>query len=416
MARDLSELSKLWTGTKVIWLGPRLSPGFQASPLYYYIFFPALVAGGGNAVSLIVFNVVLGLSALLVLGYFLVKKWGSWGVVPSLFFWLSPLWQGIILHFGNGFSYVYFLLLSLTCLYFDLPILLSSILLGISISFHPGAVFAVPILFYEWYRKKHSALHFLYVLFGLIAPWAPIILFEVITKGYLFRQWRQNPATGIHAKMNAANIKTISSFFYLNTWIACAAGIGSIIMSTKKLKIYWILCFFSLIFFAFISAVPSHYMFGILCMLLFCTSVFLVQSKFGRVVMLCFIVIFFIFNVITKPLKPASRTITKIDTVTKTFIKKARLDKNKKIAVVAVTSNDTKVPQADDYRFFLRTHGYTVMEVQNYNQADSLVMFVEVPKFHWESWSSWEVSQFGNKKVTDVLDINGVKVVLFSKL
>jgi hypothetical protein len=56
------------------------------------------------------------------------------------------------------------------------------------------------------------------------------------------------------------------------------------------------------------------------------------------------------------------------------------------------------------------------MEVQNYNQADSLVMFVEVPKFHWESWSSWEVSQFGNKKVTDVLDINGVKVVLFSKL
>jgi hypothetical protein len=37
--RDLSEISNILQG-RVVWLGPRLDPGLQASPSYYYSLAP----------------------------------------------------------------------------------------------------------------------------------------------------------------------------------------------------------------------------------------------------------------------------------------------------------------------------------------------------------------------------------------
>lgn len=154
LGRDLSEMSKLWIGTKVIWLGPRLSPGFHASPIYYYIFYPALIISHGNANSLIIFNLILATLSLGLFGYLGIKRFGTSFLLVIGMIGLFPWWSSIVLHPGNGYTYVIWLLLSLSCLWFELPLFFSALFLGLATSFHPAAIFAITLLFYEWFRRK----------------------------------------------------------------------------------------------------------------------------------------------------------------------------------------------------------------------------------------------------------------------
>ena len=405
LGRDLFELSNILLH-KVVWLGPRLSAGIHASPIYYYILFPALLLSGNNPGSIIFLTLFFAAVALLIFGLLGIKKWGIFSILSVIIIGLQSWWQTGATHPGNGYTYVIWVFLSLTFMWFEFPLFISALFLGLAISYHPAAVFILPILLYEWWRKKHKIFSFFLILLGLIIPWFPIILFEIITKGYLIRQWSSHPGFGLlQPKFNLLNLLFISII-----WLVVG------LIAKNRIKMWYWLSFPGLFFLIIMTSAPAHYLLGIICLIWFIAMIALLNRKHGQIVLIIIAIFFFINNVVfAKPIKPAVRSIPKIEAVTKQLVNSGKINKNNKIAVVAMLSADNKVPQADDYRFFLRAQGYQAIDINEYSQADRLVMFIEVPNFDWQHWSTWEIEQFGNKKFISQLSKDKTKIIIFER-
>lgn len=362
IGRDLSEISKLWIGQKVIWLGPRFSVGLHSSPIYYYLFFIPVFLSGGSAHSLIIFNVILAASAIFLLGFLSIKKYGIKGILIPLVIGLMPWWQEIAIHPGNGFTYAIFLLAFLTAFWFKLPVVLSSFLLGISVSMHPGAVFGLPFLLYEVLKSKTFLKKWIFSFFAFLLPFVPLIAFEIVTKGYWLGQWMAQPSYGLT----------------LNT-------------------------------------VPRHYLFGLITIIWFTAPLILIQKKFGRV-FLALLSMYFLINILITPKPVASeRPISKIEGAVDHLVKSENITNNERLALVVLKSLDTKTPQADDYRFFLRVRGFKVEEVSDYHKAEKLVIFVEGKKLDWENWNSWETDEFGKRGEPEIVKYDDMTIVIYSK-
>ncbi|MCA9371337.1 hypothetical protein KC726_00400 [Candidatus Woesebacteria bacterium] len=112
---------------------------------------------------------------------------------------------------------------------------------------------------------------------------------------------------------------------------------------------------------------------------------------------------------------PTIRPISKIASIISQFDESRRISPEKKIAVVAALTSDTSVPQADDYRYFLRMKGYNVLDTQQYIDADVLLMFVEADNFDWRRWSSWEIEQAKGDTVLFETTIDDIKIIGFEK-
>jgi len=405
LGRDLFELSNIFLH-KWVWLGPRLSAGFHTSPIYYYILYPALLLSGNNPRSIIILTLLFAAVALFIFGLLGIKKWGGGVVLAIIIIGLQSWWQTAAVHPGNGYTYVIWVFLSLTFMWFELPLFVSALFLGLAISYHPAAVFILPVLFYEWWRKKHKIFSFFLILLGLTIPWTPIILFEFITKGYLIRQWSSHPGFGLlQPQFNLLNLLFVSVIW---------AAVGLIVQN--RIRIWYWLSLPGLLFLIMMTNAPSHYLLGIICLMWFVATVALLNRKHGQTVLLLISVFLFVNNVIlAKPIKPAARPISKIEAVAKKLVNSGKINKKNKIAVVAMLSADNKVPQADDYRFFLRTQGYKALDITEYSQADRLIMFIEVPNFEWQHWSTWEIEQFGKKKFISQLSKDKTKIIIFER-
>ena len=418
IARDLYELSNLWIGRSVIWLGPRLNPGLYASPIYYYLFYPALLILRGNGNSIIVFNLFISLMALALFSSLAFKKWGFKAIAGILVLGLYPWWVGNAMHPGNGYTYIYWLVISLTFLWFEYPVFLSTLFLGLSISFHPGAILALPIFIYEWYKLKQTFKLLVTIVVTLLLPWSPILLFEIITKGYIIRNWLANPTSGFSlAVPNMANIQTVLNYLGMNLPILLLIAFFLIKISSKRVRMWLIFSLLTSFLFSFFSYLPSHYVLGTAVTLGFIFVVATMESTKKITVSYLILILILAINVFSFHTPTvATRNFNKISGVVNSYIDMEKLDRNSKISVIASLDESNKVVNADDYRFFLRTKGYNVVDVSQYSEADALVMFIETPNFNWENWSTWEMEQFGQKKLKSQFEIQGIEVITFLKV
>jgi hypothetical protein len=425
-ARDLGELSSIWLG-KIVWLGPALSSGFHITSLYYYLFYPALWLAGGNARAIIVFNMVLAAAALGWFGWLGKKRFQPAFLLAMAAIGLTPWWQKISLYPGNGHTYAIFLLAGLTALWRQAPFWLSSLLIGIAVAFHPAAIFAVPILLYEWWSKKQDYLkNFLFMALGLIAPWAPYLIFIIITRGYWLRHSFTEPSLvvqfSLNFKKNLENLVLLSNLsgFQLIWFVLVWLGIG-LTESIKRLKIWYGLTSLFLVLLLFVAPLADRYLFGILALVSWIVGLSLATKKWGWLVLVLAVIILGI-RTATTPLEVMDRSIPVLESRIQTLIEQGYIRKEQKLAVLTalkgkknVTPPGGAAPQSHDYRFFLRTKGYQALEVPDYAQADVLIMVLEDPTFDWHTWRSWEISEFGVKELRLETMIEQAKVVVFDK-
>jgi uncharacterized membrane protein len=416
LGRDLYELSNIAEG-KTVWLGPRLSAGLHASPIYYYLLYPGLVLSGGDARSLMVSTLALGIVAIGTFAYFAYSKWNTPGLLAAAIFGLLPWWKSIVVHPGNGYTYAIWLFLGLTGLWFGVPIFFSALGIGLAVAYHPAALFALPILFYEWWKRGHSLIQGLFAVIGLALPWAPIIVFEVITKGYMTRSWLSDPSASVSwsGAFSLDLIRQAVSFSGVPTLILLIGFCVVACMSKTKMRWWMGLTLLGMSFFTLVQPLPYHYLLGITTLFWFSCIVALVQQKWGSLVIGVAVVIVGFSALTTPPLAIAERSIPKMERVIEHLYKSYPLDRTKKIAVVAALTKNVEVPQADDYRFFLRMDGYTVLDPTEYAQADILIEFIEVPGFDWQHWSTWEIEQFGEKKLMYQTRQENIDIIVFEK-
>ncbi|HCE31370.1 MAG: hypothetical protein UT54_C0067G0007 [Candidatus Daviesbacteria bacterium GW2011_GWB1_39_5] len=415
LARDLNEVSNLWMH-KIVWLGPMTSANFPASPIYYYLLFPGLILSGGNGLSLIVSQTFFALFALGIFAFFQLKKSFVSTILVILTIGLSPWWISSSSFIWNGHMYVSWVLLALVSLWFKKPLFISALLFGVSIAINPVAAMALPVLFYEWIIEKRRLKNLMHILLGLALPWTPIILFEIITKGFLTRHWLQYPSSaGITFIPNLGNIIRLINTIYLpNTIVAIIAAILTFLMGSKRERYWLIFISLPLLFLAFTSPLRQYYTLGLICALSFIFVMIWSSKTIGKIILV--IMIFLYTQTITfTPLSFAGRSIQRMDNAVNTFIQNNNLDKTKKYAVVSVRDTQNSTPQADDFRFFLRTKGINALNIDEYPQADNLILFVEVPNFKWQEWEDWHILRFGKKRFLSNQNIDGIEIVMYEK-
>jgi hypothetical protein len=416
LGRDLSELSNIAQG-KTVWLGPRLSAGLHASPIYYYSLYPGLYLSSGNARSVVVTTLFLGCCAVGLLAWFSYKKWGTSGLLAAALIGLLPWWKSIVIHPGNGYTYAIWLCIGLTGLWFGLPIFLTSLAIGMAIAYHPAAIFALPILVYEWWRSGHSVVKAVYIAVGLALPWAPIIAFEIITKGYMVRSWLENPGASVSMSYSFSLdlLRQAISFSGVPTLLLLIGFCFLAFQSTNRMRWWMFLTLAGVGFFTIVKPLPYHYLLGVTT-LFWCTTVLaLLQKRLGGMILGIAVFILGFSALTTPPPAIAERSIPKMERSIEKMLAEYPIATSQKIAVVAALTQKVEVPQADDYRFFLRMKGFTVLEPTEYSQADVLVEFIEVAPFDWQQWSNWEIEQFGAKKLVHQTKEGKTDIIVFEK-
>lgn len=429
-ARDLNEISNIWI-RRIVWLGPELRHGFNITPLYYYMFYPVLLISHGNARSLIIFNMILSIITLGWLGYLGIKKGKPVWLLAILVIGLSPWWQKISLHPGNGDTYAIFILASMISLAFNKSFWLSSVLMGIAVAFHPTSIFACPLLFYEWLmQKENRSKNLLFIIGGFVIPWLPNIIFSIITKGYWIRQWLANPnwqvASSSNIIKNLQNIFLLTKLSGLNSILALLLWIltGLVIYKNRQQiwKIWYFIATLLIVFLAFISTMPDRYLYGILIITTFTFVLGMTKIRWGGII-LSLLIILLTINVIKNPPQIEERSIPIQENNINFLINNKQINKKQKIAVLTafkaykhITPQGGITPQSNDYRFFLRTKGFQALDVFDYSQANVLIMFIEDPEYDWQEWRSWEIDQFGEKRMRFQTTIGQTRVILFDKI
>lgn len=414
LARDLNYLSDLWVH-KMVWLGPATSANFPASPIYYYLLFPGLLLSGGNGLSLIISHTFLAFLALAFFAYFQLKKSFVSTILVILTIGLSPWWINSISLPWNGHMYVLWVFLGLSSLWFKNPIFISSLLFGISVAIDPAAVLALPVLFYEWLSNKKRVKNLIYLTLGLLIPWSPILIFELITKGFLTREWLLHPsAAGLTFSQKSTNITFLLNNMLVSQGMAVAVWIATFLIGSKREKWWLIFISLPLIFLGLSSSLRQYYLLGLMCALTFIIVVSWAPKTIGKAVMIV-LIITYAQMVHLNPISFTSRSIPRLDNIVATFIQNTKLDKTKKYAVVSVIDRKNSTPQADDYRFFLRTKGVNTLSIDQYKQADFLLLFIEVLNFNYQNFDDWHMQQFGRRKFISSQNIDGIEIIIYGR-
>ncbi len=420
LGRDLMQISNIQKG-EVVWLGPWLGPGLHASSAYYYLYYPSIVLFGGKIAGMVWFNLFLGLLAIGYFGYYALKKYGYAGVAGTLVLGLLPLMNDNILHPGNGFSYMYFVLISFTALWFKAPFVIAAFAAGFAIALHPATGFLPAFLLLGWWMRGHKWKDALLGLLAFSLPLAPLIAFEIITKGYIIRSFLSRPSTnGIYLDFSSHNAHQVSHLLGLSLLtLGTFLGITGYQVTRDKgntKKVWFSLTLFFFFFILFFQNLIWRYLFAIAIMVIFFIVVIFMQRKATTLLLVVVATILFTGSPLFNPLPKTARTIENIESIADTISENNLISRDKKIAIVSALTHNTEVPQADDYHFLLRNRGFTVMNVTEYAQAEQLLYVIEVPGFNWQNWSNWEINSFGNKKLIKVQAFNeNVTLVVYDK-
>jgi hypothetical protein len=348
-ARDLFNIGKIAAG-KMVWLGPRLSAGFNISPSFYYPFVPGIgLTHKAESVLITQFSLAL-LAIALILKY-------SLKAIPTLFISTLPVWITVTRHPGNGFTYVIWLLMALSLAntkYWTITWLFY----GLAIANHPAAILALPFVLINFKNITLTPQKIALALGAVIIPWLPIIVFELITRGFLLREF-----------INHSN----TTFRYF-----------------------------------------PHYLFGIEISIAFVAAKYMSKFKIGTIC-LCLLTCINLINLKTIYKTNPERSISKISNQVK--ILESKINYSEPIAVLAVMGPEAKAPLAEDYRFFLEQDGIKTTDLDKFPQANQLVVFSETPNFDVINWHSWETTQFFNKPTRIIFDNthDSIRTVVFSK-
>jgi len=419
VSRDLSELSSLWVG-KIVWLGPQLSVGFPISPLYFYLLMPMLIVSGGSAYSLVlsqVFLAVVSLGTILVLSK---REDLSGSYLAVLFLGFSSWWIGSTINPWNGNMYVAWLLLAITLLWFKKKLWVSLLIFGVSVAVHPAALLVAPIFLYETIVSRSFKLYQRIVFFvgGLVVPWAPIIAFEFITKGFLTRQWLVQRGVGMSFMVGLENSTAVFSLLGLPVVLVLALLLVSLMKGGRRVVQWYFLLIPTFLFLSIVSPLHYYYLLGVVALITFLITQSISRYKVGKVLLVIGILFFLqsMLRVYSFDFSTIKNTRYQLLTkVVDTIIENKTVVSGKKYALISVIDHSNSTPQADDYRFMLRTKNFQASNITEYPHSDYLLIFFENDQKNPEQWHDWHSDYFGDKELVSSQVVDSVRVLLYRR-
>jgi hypothetical protein len=372
---------------------------------------------GGSAYSLALTHAFIGF-VVLVYYVFCCRGKPLPALLSVLTIGLSPWWILATAHPWNGRMYLLWIFAGLATLWYRKNIFLPALLLGIGFAIHLSGILVLPILVYEWLSRKNKLKNFVYIFLGLTIPWVPIIVFEIITRGYLIREWLGShtlEAGWEFILINKDNlVRIIAILGYPLKWALILLII--IFLVAQKRERYWIALTILPVVIISPKALLEYYLLGTAFSLLLTALVILSRYKWGLLI-LALMAVSSLGNIKFPPSSPRylPRSIPLIERVVKTTILNNNLDRSKKYALVSVNDTANSTPQADDYRFFFRIKGYNAVGIDEYPNADFLFLFVETPLIDSRSWGDWHMGQFGDRELVSFEKVGGIEVLMYKR-
>lgn len=418
ISRDLGQISELWI-KKIVWLGPQLRVGFPISPLYFFLFLPGVFISGGSAYSLVFTQVTIALVAFSLLLFTDSKQLITEKYLGIFFIGLSSWWVTSTIKPWNGNQYVLWLLLALASAWTKKRLWLSLLFFGIAVAIHPAALLVAPIFLYELCKFKLAIWKKVVLFVGTMAgPWLPIFAFEFITKGYLTRQWLANKDTGMSISLGFENFfgLVLQSGLPLLLFILIISY--SIFKSKDRARKWYLLLLPTGFFLFLLSSLHAYYMLGLVAALFFLVTKTIPQYFWGKILLgIC--IAFFSFQLFKtySPtiFNPQPNRYQKMVSLVNELKSNDALSSDKTYALISIIDDQNSTPQADDYRFVFRTNGLQALSIDQYPQADSLVIFFENDQENPEQWSDWHSDHFGEKELDSSKRYNEFQVVIYKR-
>ena len=378
--RDLLKMTEILHGKQTL-IGPQLSfAGLRLAPYQFYFFAPFLWLGRFDYRSVVFAN-----AGLFVLGFFLLffmsrKKIGNFYSLLSILWLISTPY--IILTArspGNGFSYVILLLLIVFLHFFYKSFSLKQHFLfgfieGIIINSHPlSSLIVVPLHL----LKLKKAKDFFVFAFGLLITFLSVFIFDlrhgfVITKFFL-------------------NGGQKNFFTVLTQFLNFSSFLKGYTADPYQGAIHYYFPF--LVFFQVVI-------------------IFLIRKSRFRFLLLAFLLG---INILLFPFRfyHQARNLGEVESRLNKIISQDFLPK-KDLNVVLI--NDTPISKVGyEYRYLLLKNNFILDDEYSYNDSKYLLIISEKGEIDWNSEKSWELEQFGQKKLIKKIVVAGYCYYLFKK-
>ncbi len=420
-ARDVFDITRISQG-KLMLIGPKLTfGGIYSGPYYYYLLLPILALTNYSINALLYFNTALFAVALGFLFYELSRRFSIYesilGVSVILF---SPFYLIASRNPSNAFTYIPFLIILLTILYFykitkPKQLILMGIFAGILVTFHlvVGSVVAFASLMLLADVKKRQ--HVLWYFLGFPIAFLPLILFELkhnfimlkntfIDKSYLLWVKNSNIPGGITGKKNPIEnfvfiSQAMQKFTVVNPLVLFVlAGVkhhaqrftgkdGWLLMSSLlSLVLLALTMRFQFIY---------HYLFATILLLLFTTVIIFLKQKWH-----IFLIILLALELTYIPKEMYDNSWRKYQTYEQTVnyvLENKLLQNGESFNVIQVTEPDLLSPNGFEYRFYLQQHGFKPESEFAYKTSKKLLIFSEKPEYDIKKLDSWESREFGTE-------------------
>lgn len=418
-ARDIYDMLAIIQG-KLTLIGPKLSfGGIYSGPYYYYIFLPVFYLSKLNLNALLIFNSALFVLALL---FFYIKAEKKHGDLPTLIgataIGFIPVYVLYSRSPWNGATYLPFLLVFLTLIYFDtyetkkIKLLFLGFLGGAIVTVHLVSlpVVALATLYLLYFMKKK--VNILYFLIGCTLAFVPLVLFELkhdfimlkntfITKSYMTFVENKNIPGAVSGKKNVLD----NAPFIFNQ-LSSQLGV-SLLLYTAAFVIFWkkvkskerFFIISSLVLFLFLTIAlrfqfGAHYLLPISVFLVFALVLTILNTKYSW--LLIIILLLEAYSFPRGIYSDATRKAAKYEKAVNFAIEKKIIQRGDSFNVIQVSKDfGAYVPTGHEYRFFLRKNNFIPKSEFEYNTSDILLIFSDEPTFNLAKLDNWEVGQFG---------------------
>lgn len=422
-ARDMFDITRISQG-KFMLIGPKLTfGGIYSGPYYYYLLLPALLLSNYNISAVLFLNTFL---FALALGFFYFKASQKLTTFRSLLatavILFSPLYLIASRNPSNAFTYIPFLLILLTIIYFDSiqkpkHIILIGFFAGIIATFHVVTACAIVVVAFLVFVELKNKKDFFWFPIGSILAFLPLVLFEVkhnfimlkntfIDKSYLLWINNKNIPGGIIGKKNP-----FENFFFISQSIEKFLVINPLIMFiiatisqvkeklTRKDTVLLAGSIAALITMALLMRFQFiyHYLFAAVLLILFTVVVLITKSKLYvlLLILLAFELAYFPKEIYI----PSWRTPAPYQKAVSYVLENQLIARGENFNVIQITEPDLLSPNGFEYRFFLQQQGYRPDSEFIYKTSRKLLIFSEKPEYDIKKLDTWESREFGTEYI-----------------
>jgi len=441
-ARDIYDILTIIQG-KLTLIGPKLSfGGIYSGPYYYYLFVPILYLANLNLNSLLAFNLFLFIFGVIFFYLIISKKNGVfYSLIASLVIVFTPFYILGARGPWNGSTYLPFLLILLTVIYFidingkKLILFALGFLGGIIVSIHlvniPVILLIVIYLFIILKNKKEIV----FFIFGLFIAFTPLLLFEIkhdfimikntfIVKSYKTFVENNNIPNAVSGKKNIFdNLVFLSDKFkeQIGFSILLFVAMSIFLISNLKAKKEKFLLYGSfglIVFFAVVLRYQfgNHYLFPVSLFLIFSLVVGILKTKYK--LLLIVVLVFELFSFPKNIFNQSTRTAKTFEDRVNYVINHRLIKREDSFNIIQISKDyTTYIPVGHEYRYFFRKNNYLPKTEFEYKDSDTLLIFSELRDFNISHLNNWETREFGLKNIKKYTkyEINGAILYLVKK-